>query len=352
MTTAVNSPAMQLGPFTLTKTGLESNRVPSLGEWLEAGRRIKLAHKCSLWWLGDWLLSGEAAGIDWASQGGELFDEAEFDLDTLRRARQIAQLFPPSRRRLSLSWSHHRDVSHLEGPDAESLLSSAEVNGWNRAKLRKAVKELVRATPAVQDAEAAPAAERLRAEGSVVCADFKVVLRELPASSAQLILARMPMDQRDVHWYSSLARVAKRVLKDGGSLVMRTGPHLLGEVIQDCQAHLRFWWVCGAEKNASALNGIGVAGAWLPWVWFVKDAAAEHPAFSDWMPRNGEEEDGAEAASYFIEFLSAPGDLVIDPYCGAGAVLEVAARAGRKVLGVDLTETGVRAARRRLGIRG
>jgi hypothetical protein len=352
MTTAT-APALSIrsGPFTLHDNGLEVSRSPSLSEWIDAGRKIQLAHKSSLWWLGDWLLRGEEAGIDWAGQHAEIFDESFTDLDTLRRARQVASLFPPDRRRGALSWSHHRDVAGLEPRDADRLLNAAERHNWPRDKLRKAVRDLSRSRPAVEAAEAAPAGERLRADGSVGCGDFKTVLRQLPADSAQLVFARMPQERRDVHWYGSLARVCARVLKPGGSLLMRTGPHLIGDVIQAGEAHLRYLWTFAAEKGVYHLDGIDVQTGWAPWVWFVKDRLGQHATLSDWLPRNGEGEDGVAAAEAFVDNLTAPGDLVVDPFCGAGAGLEVAARRGRKVLGVDLDEATVRAARRRLGMR-
>jgi hypothetical protein len=46
------------------------------------------------------------------------------------------------------------------------------------------------------------------------------------------------------------------------------------------------------------------------------------------------------------------GDLVVDPYCGSGALLVGARRRGAVVVGIDRSPTAVKVARRRLGLRG
>lgn len=50
----------------------------------------------------------------------------------------------------------------------------------------------------------------------------------------------------------------------------------------------------------------------------------------------------------FVEFFSAPGDFVLDPFCGGGGVLDAARRMGRRAIGVDIDPACVEAARGRL----
>lgn len=50
----------------------------------------------------------------------------------------------------------------------------------------------------------------------------------------------------------------------------------------------------------------------------------------------------------FIELFSAPGDLILDPFCGGGGVLDAARRMGRRAIGVDSNPACVEAARGRL----
>jgi DNA modification methylase len=50
-----------------------------------------------------------------------------------------------------------------------------------------------------------------------------------------------------------------------------------------------------------------------------------------------------------LQALSAPGDLVLDPYAGSGTTLAVAAKLGRRFLGIDASDTAIETIRARLG---
>jgi len=53
-----------------------------------------------------------------------------------------------------------------------------------------------------------------------------------------------------------------------------------------------------------------------------------------------------------IEALSDPGEIVLDPYAGSGTTLAVAARLGRRFVGMDASDVAVTTARERLGRAG
>lgn len=53
-------------------------------------------------------------------------------------------------------------------------------------------------------------------------------------------------------------------------------------------------------------------------------------------------------ADFFIQFLTAPGDLVFDPFAGSGTTLYAAEKAGRRWLGCELDEGYIKQARIRL----
>lgn len=50
----------------------------------------------------------------------------------------------------------------------------------------------------------------------------------------------------------------------------------------------------------------------------------------------------------FVELFSAPGDLLLDPFCGGGGLLHIARRMGRRAVGIDSNLACVEATRRRL----
>jgi site-specific DNA-methyltransferase (adenine-specific) len=53
-----------------------------------------------------------------------------------------------------------------------------------------------------------------------------------------------------------------------------------------------------------------------------------------------------------IEALSDPGDLVLDPYAGSGTTLAVAARLGRRFVGMDASDVAIATVRKRLRAAG
>lgn len=55
-------------------------------------------------------------------------------------------------------------------------------------------------------------------------------------------------------------------------------------------------------------------------------------------------------ADFFIEYLTAPGDLVFDPFAGSGTTLQAAERAGRRWIGCELMDEYIEQARLRLSL--
>ena len=51
-----------------------------------------------------------------------------------------------------------------------------------------------------------------------------------------------------------------------------------------------------------------------------------------------------------VTALSAPGDLVLDPYAGSGTTLSVAARLGRRFVGIDSSALSIETIRKRIGM--
>jgi len=52
--------------------------------------------------------------------------------------------------------------------------------------------------------------------------------------------------------------------------------------------------------------------------------------------------------SYFVEMFSSPGNIVLDPFMGAGEVLKIAKRLNRKSIGIGIDADSVEIAKGRL----
>jgi len=135
-----------------------------------------------------------------------------------------------------------------------------------------------------------------------------------------------------------------RVLKPGGSLITYVGHYAIGKVFDQMEDYLRFWWLLSVKHSGGAARLIGknVFVEWKPMLWFVKDHRRDD---TEWVadlvesdiPTKDEHEwqQGYKEAEYYIEKLTLPGEIVLDPFAGSGTTLIGAYRLGRKSLGVE-----------------
>jgi hypothetical protein len=149
----------------LHKSGLLFTREQSLGMWEKLGANLLSFADSSAWWIADWLVYGESTFRD---RYVEAIKRTSLSYQTLRNYTWAARRFPLSRRRHSLSFSHHLEVAGLEQPQQDYWLRKAEELGWSRNKLRGQVRssQLVHQgesePPDSLGAEAAPTARLLR----------------------------------------------------------------------------------------------------------------------------------------------------------------------------------------------
>ncbi len=89
------------------------------------------------WWIADWLVYGEST---FHGRYEAAIERTPLSYQTLRNYTWVARRFPLSRRRQSLSFSHHLEVVALEQPQQDYWLRKAEELGWSRNKLRREVR--------------------------------------------------------------------------------------------------------------------------------------------------------------------------------------------------------------------
>ncbi len=102
-------------------------------EWAEAGRFLGTMARSGQWGLGDWIRYGEA-------RFGERYSKAAritgYDVQTLRNMVYVASRFEISRRRDSLSWSHHEAVAALGPSEQDVWLATAQERRLSVTDLR------------------------------------------------------------------------------------------------------------------------------------------------------------------------------------------------------------------------
>ncbi|MGW7264878.1 LmbU family transcriptional regulator [Streptomyces sp. NPDC054842] len=161
---------------TVGKSGMTFPQNLPERSWEQIGTNLRELVNSSAWWLGDWLIYGEAT-YGWRRYK-EAVERTGLDYQTLRNYAWVARRFEHDRRRDGLSFAHHAEVTRLSPPEQDYWLRKAEQHKWSRNELRRAL----RAGLAVQsDAAGSPAtggAERPEASRPTEPATGSTVLQD------------------------------------------------------------------------------------------------------------------------------------------------------------------------------
>jgi hypothetical protein len=117
-----------------TRTSLSLPTSMSIDAWRNIGERISRISDASTWWLGDWIIYGQAKYPDRYKRA---VDDTGLDYQTLRNYAWVARKFDPSRRRGKLSVQHHVEVAFLPEDEQDVWLDRAERFKWSRSTLRR-----------------------------------------------------------------------------------------------------------------------------------------------------------------------------------------------------------------------
>jgi len=127
-------------------------------------------------------------------------------------------------------------------------------------------------------------------------------------------------------------------------LLVYSGQIFLPEVMTRLSASLAYVWTCAIRHSGGnqRIFKANVNTAWKPVIVLCK------PPLSIWwesfidVVSGGREKDlhkwqqAESEAAYFIEHLSLPGQVVVDPFCGSGTVLNAAKQLGRQYQGIEM----------------
>ena len=179
--------------------------------------------------------------------------------------------------------------------------------------------------------------------------DFRDVLGDIEPGSVTLVLTDPPYPAEYLPLWSDLAKFSNQALVDGGSLVAYCGQSILPQAIERLSEHLRYWWTLALLNSAGSqmIPGKFVSAGWKPLLWYVKDHRLNRAMVPDRIngspPRkttptgdDGTWAQGVKELESIISALTAPGDLIVDPFAGSGTTGVAATRFGRRFLGATL----------------
>lgn len=168
----------------------------------------------------------------------------------------------------------------------------------------------------------------------------------LEPDSAALFLTDPPYPEEFQYVWGALGRAAEHGLMAGGSLVTLLGHFQVPYVIGELSPHLRYWWIGGMRHTAppDKFPGKWVDVQWKPALWYVKDFRRGKRCPTDLtesVSRDKLHHKWGQRITWFnhwIEALTEPGELVVDPFIGAGTTLVAAKSCGRRAIGFDIDE--------------
>jgi site-specific DNA-methyltransferase (adenine-specific) len=234
------------------------------------------------------------------------------------------------------------------------MKSALVVLAEGKAKTVKAAEKVVRRKEKTATVEHAATASESWAVHHADLREFEGIA----SGSIDWVITDPPYPREYLPLYGELGRRAAEWLKPGGSLVCMVGQSYLPDVLALLGEHLRYHWTLAyltPGGQAVHVHDRNVNAFWKPLVWFVKgeyagacvgDVAksptnANDKRFHDW----GQSERGM---ADIVDRFTKPGELVCDPFAGAGTTGLAAVAAGRRFVGMDVDAEHVARARARI----
>lgn len=287
----------------------------------------------------------------------DIAKEAGFSESSAHKYKQVANTIIPEvkevirKTKLADTITELLSLARME-PEAQQAIA---------AQLKVGAKSLKEAKKAIQAARKAAVPDDLPAVTDRYHL-FHASLDEalLEPESVDVIMTDPPYPREYLPLYDTLAQVAARVLKPGGSCFVLVGQSYLPEVLALMTPHLNYHWTLAyLTPGGQAVQAWGrnVNTFWKPVLWLVKGEYAGDWAgdvvksavndndkrFHEW----GQSESGM---ADLVERFTYPGQTVLDPFMGAGTTGVVAVRRNRRFLGIDIDAGHVETAKRRLAL--
>lgn len=236
----------------------------------------------------------------------------------------------------------------------DAAIESGKVDAETAANLRTGEVSINRVVRDLKEQETAAKREKQKAVAiakrhnvdGLYLGDFRKIGDKIPDASVDLIFTDPPYDRKAIELFDGLGEFADRVLRPGGSLIAYVGHIQLPDALTDLSQHLRYWWTCGCfhSEAKARMTEYGIVAGWKPIVWFVKETRGDKQTFITDVVTGAREkshhdwQQAVSEARYFIDLLTQPDDLVVDPFCGGGTTPVACIKSGRKWASFEIDE--------------
>jgi hypothetical protein len=180
-------------------------------------------------------------------------------------------------------------------------------------------------------------------------------IRQAEPGKIDCIITDPPYPSEYKECFSWLSEFANRFLPEGGSCIVMTGQFHLQEYLERLSEKLSYWWTCCylTPGQKTPIKARRIDTAWKPLLWFAKgkpNLPIPDDVFVSPKPDKNHHEWGqsVQGMRAIVERFSKPGDVVCDPFCGAGTTGVAAFLAGRRFVGIDVEENEIEKTKARI----
>ncbi len=228
-----------------------------------------------------------------------------------------------------------------------------------RSLSQKQLSRLVKAKERVERNRATTRSDVSSDSINVCHSDFRNLehVAGISPSSVDLILTDVPYDKNfAAKNFDDLAEFCRRVLKPGGILAIYVGVIQVADAIHAFSRHLEYQatgfstW----KGDGPVIQSIQCVSQSTPVLVFSKGEWSRTTRWKNSYQHKSAEQDlhvwqkpVGDAEHWLLAFSDA-GDLVCDPFCGAGTTAVACIKAGRKFVGGDIDENAVAITERRI----
>lgn len=196
----------------ITPTGLDLPDGLPFDVWQAVGEQLKLVERSLMWLVGDWMLYGEG---NYGERFSQALDASDYAPQTIENATWVARSISRSRRRESLSWSHHAEVAsrQLTPEQQDMLLDIAEAEALTTKELRIYRRRLEQGRPLPEGPTSLvnygeTAAEYFKADNKVLLEALETIngcICDYPPEEAieeikQVVLCYVANPRKDGYW--------------------------------------------------------------------------------------------------------------------------------------------------------
>jgi hypothetical protein len=262
----------------------------------------------------------------------ELIDKIRDGIINVPEAKKLAKLSLRERNRV---------LAHCDGEPVTAELLQEAIKKTKYEARQRAAKSF---------------AKKNSGSGNILHGDMGLLWDRLDDNSVDLFLTDPPYMKADL--YERLSELAAAKLKPGGLCLAYCGQMYLPDALNALAKHLKYWWTVAIQLTAQEvqIHSRRVRNRWRLVLAFTKSPLKNPPRWlSDLLQGSGRSKDHHEwgqsesEAACLIDALTEPGQLVVDPFCGGGAIPAACKAIGRQWLATELDKATTLIARKRLG---